>query len=107
MSPIGRTVTGIGGGSPWRRATSAASASTRDESRPPEKLTTHGGRDKAATMPSANATLGSAFEAISRGEERPPGSGKPAAISSELNISVPRVGRGSGGEDGAFAERHA
>ncbi len=44
--PGNRNVKGIGRGSPSRRATCVATARTADESRPPEKLTTHGVRSR-------------------------------------------------------------
>ena len=49
---------GTGNGSPSRRATVAATASTADESRPPEKLTRHGSRCSAASIARSNATRG-------------------------------------------------
>ena len=53
-----RCVTGIGAGSPSRRATATATASTADESRPPEKLTRQGERRSAGRMAASSSARG-------------------------------------------------
>ena len=52
-------VTGTGSGSPSRRATEAAAASTAEESRPPEKLTKQGPRVRAGRRASRVRSSGS------------------------------------------------
>ena len=53
-----RFVTGIGGGSPARRAADAAAASTSEESLPPEKLTKHGPGSSAGRQTRSSALKG-------------------------------------------------
>ncbi len=49
---------GLGSGRPSRRASAVAAASTAAESRPPEKLTRHGGRRSAGRMARSSACRG-------------------------------------------------
>ncbi len=64
-------VAGIGSGSRSRRASAAATASTAAESRPPEKLTRHGGRSSAGRIACSSASRGD----LGRDGARPPATG--------------------------------
>ena len=80
----------MGSANPSRRATSVAIARIDEESRPPEKLTMHGGRASGASMLCANATCGSMLDGTSLAESVLRGRGNPAAISSGLSILLLR-----------------
>src|SRR6185369_7638976 len=68
---------GTGAGSPCRRATRAATARTNDESAPPEKLTTHGGRRSGASTARSSSVSGSRPGTTPAGTT-PPGTAGPS-----------------------------
>lgn len=98
--PSKASETGTGSGSPSRRATRAATAKTAEESRPPEKLTRHGGVASAGRITRSKAASGSTRSGAGSGTRRGPAAPvtRPDAISS-------RVGRSADGC--STAERRA
>ena len=81
---LARMVTGTGGTWPSRRATSAAAASTADESRPPEKDTNVGPRSTAGRTAASRACAGESVDAGS-GDGAPP---KSMPVASSTGVST-------------------